>query len=39
MFLTFSLKDRSGITHLSNVSDYPSDPHKKSETFPIYADR
>ena len=22
-------KDRSGITHLCNVSDYPTDPRKK----------
>ena len=29
MFLTFTQKDRSGITHLCNVSDYPMDPHKK----------
>ena len=29
VFLTFTQKDRSGITHLCNVSDYPTDPRKK----------
>ena len=38
VFQTFTQKDRSGITHLCNVSDYPTDPCKKWD-FPIYADR
>ena len=29
VFLNFTYKDRSGITHLCNVSDYPTDPRKK----------
>ena len=29
MFLTFTQEDRSDITHLCNVSDYPTDPRKK----------
>ena len=29
VFLTITQKDRSGIIHLCNVSDYPTDPRKK----------
>ena len=36
---TFTQKDRSGITHLCNVSVYPTDPLKKWDVPNIRYDR